>query len=190
MNEEKFPIEVSVGGYNRHIFFCEALEQQRFYGVCLHLIDAWKAGRLSDTEGDPNDVYCDCGVAMRRGRCEARDMREKELDAGHAIYYRPLLGTLERPTKDVTTEQSSDVARSSESYKRGWDAVGQRLGKRASQSASESVSAAPAEQEERVQNEYAQAISSEVRKLRANTPTKARGGKSLLEIARSMNHGK
>lgn len=118
MSEEvKIPVEMSVGGQNRHIHWCLAMNQRRFYGACLHLLDAYNAGRLK-----PEDVMGDCATAMARGDCEAANKRKQEIDADRAIFYVENTGTTDRPGV-VSNIGSAKVDEESENYKRGWEAL-------------------------------------------------------------------
>ena len=110
-------LDKSVGGKNRHSFWCNIHEQRRFYGSCLCLVNAYNAKRLN-----PDDRTQDCAIAMQKGRCEAVTMRDKEIEASKSLYY---LDPVVR--EEIASSQSID--KESDSYKRGWAQVGASLGK-------------------------------------------------------------
>lgn len=110
-----YPVDASVGGKNAFYHWCNEVEQSRNYGVCLHLLGAFKEGRLkSDVE-----ERGDCAYAMARGRCPAIAMREQELNVGQALYY--------KPRTNYTEPTQSTGLKDTEGYKRGWDKVGVSL---------------------------------------------------------------
>jgi len=117
-------ISLSKGGKNSHYFHCDYHEQRRAYGVCLHLI----AGR--DTTPD-SDSERTCVKAMKCGACQAMKMKRLEELAGGAVFYRPQLGTPERPyaSGQEPDGNRSVVDRNSDGYRRGWESVGRVLGK-------------------------------------------------------------
>ena len=115
---EFLPVEMSVGGKNRYIHFCDHMGQQRFYGVCLHLIESWRRGTLKlDRTVDPQG---ECAYYMERGTCAALAMRKEETQADRAIYYKP-----QRKLEDgIATIDANRIDRSNPNYIRGWNQAG------------------------------------------------------------------
>lgn len=119
------PKELSVGGQNRHYFFCDYYGQRRSYGSCIHLLNA---------EKQPLDMGSDeltCWKAMRSDRCKAQTMRQLEEAVDGSVFYSPRVGTLDRPFADQTVlgDVVSQDYKKSESYMRGWNQVGNALNK-------------------------------------------------------------
>ena len=113
MTEKHVSLSDGWSGRNRHKIFCEMVSSYRHYGVCAHLIGAYDAGRLV-----PEDVQGDCANAMKHGNCKAVAMRNEEIEAGHAIYYKS-----PRIRENPLDDDTKPVDTNSESYKRGWNAV-------------------------------------------------------------------
>lgn len=116
MSEEKIPIERSATTENKHTLWCSYNEQRRHYYACLWLCDAYKAGRIT-----PDDVQNDCAIAMQKGQCNAAKMRQEEITAGNALYF-----------KSGTRVDEQPITINKDSYKRGWEQVGAALGKKSS----------------------------------------------------------
>lgn len=108
--DAKLSIEVSKGGENRHIFWCDYLQQRRLYGTCLCLMDAHSAGRITPRA---EDAYADCASGISR-ECLAVVMRKEEVKAGRAIYFTP---RNEKPKHIINVDSSN------ESYRRGQSKV-------------------------------------------------------------------
>lgn len=119
------PKELSVGGQNRHYFFCDYYGQRRAYGSCIHLLSAEK----SAPEMDSNELTC--WKAMRTGKCKAKTMRQLEEAVNGAVFYSKRRGTLDHPFEDQTVlgEVLSQDYKKSDSYLRGWNQVGNALNK-------------------------------------------------------------
>lgn len=111
MSETKLTPRDSAKGENKHIHWCEPMEQKRFYSTCAHLVDAYNAKSLRP-EGD--SIHDDCAYAMERGRCPAVAMRKAEHEKGEAIYFKP---------SNAQFIASDKVDKNSISYKRGWNQV-------------------------------------------------------------------
>ncbi|MCG5512880.1 hypothetical protein [Ectothiorhodospira shaposhnikovii] len=114
--ENAVSVDQSVGNGNVHIHWCDALNQRRFYGSCLVTLEAWKKGEVS-TDAE-KDVRCDCAGAMNRNNCSAMKLRQEELTAGKAIYFKPLKRLEGMPALSMT------VDRTSPGFIRGWNAAG------------------------------------------------------------------
>lgn len=132
-----YPVDASVGGKNAFYHWCNEMEQSRNYGVCAHLLNAFKEGRLKAEVEERGD----CAYAMARGRCPAIAMREQELEAGKALYYKPRTNYKE-PVQSASLKDT-------EGYQRGWDRVGISL----RSSSQESPLAKPIRTVERVKKE-------------------------------------
>ncbi|MGZ8953108.1 MAG: hypothetical protein ACXW0Q_00320 [Methylovulum sp.] len=108
-------LDQSIGNNNRYTMWCDPLQQRRFYGGCLYLVNAYEAGRIT-----ADDRYCDCAQAMSKGNCNAIRMRQDEIAAGKSLYFQEAQIRPER--------LSSGNVENNESYQRGWDQVGRALG--------------------------------------------------------------
>jgi hypothetical protein len=119
-------LNLSKGGKNAHFFFCDYHEQRRAYGSCLTLIDG--RDTTQDTESERT-----CLKAMGCGSCPAVKMRRLEELAGGAVFYKPQLGTPERPYAgdESGVKPLKRVDKSGAGYRRGWQSVGRALGKEA-----------------------------------------------------------
>lgn len=111
-------LDKSIGGNNRHTFWCESHQQMRFYGTCLNLKDAYENGRIKPDTSHPQG---DCATAMCKGNCVAIKMREEEIAAGKSLYFKEAQIRTERIVRET---EGND-----ESYLRGWNQVGRSLGK-------------------------------------------------------------
>ena len=102
-----YPVAMSAGGDNTHSVWCNQLQQQKAYAACIHV-------NARNSEGKLSEAYSECATAIRRGYCEAVKMREKEKEAGEALFYVPRV----KPT-NVTKSDKSSL-----SYAKGWNLVG------------------------------------------------------------------
>lgn len=107
---ESLPIEISMGGKNKHTHWCEPLEQRRHYGACLHAIET-----LSGVEDSEGTIKEDCARQIGRGTCPAINMRKAEVSAGKALFYKSSSAV------EVPKEYRAD--KSSPSYVRGFNQV-------------------------------------------------------------------
>lgn len=115
---ETLPPEASMAGNNTVYCHCQALNKRSNYGVCLFTLKAHEEARLS-TDGE-------CHSVIGSGNCEARRYRQKERDAGKALFYKkreiPIVNVNERPEQG----SFSGADRNSQSFKRGWDRAGSK----------------------------------------------------------------
>ena len=81
MSKIKRPPEMSRSGTNQYYHPCRAVKASRHYGVCLFTIEAFERGQELKEAA--------CVKAMTKGTCPAMKMRQKERDAGKALYYIP-----------------------------------------------------------------------------------------------------
>jgi len=111
----------SVGGHNRFYQFCEFLGQQRNYGCCSGLVDAYLLGQLKIEKNENGErSLTSCAYAMKSGQCHAVAKRQLEVKLDAAIFYKD---------KIVHDEELTKPANKNESYWRGWSMVGNALGK-------------------------------------------------------------
>lgn len=103
-------IELSKQGDNSYAFFCEYHGQRRYYNVCLNLMER-------NVEAPEENT---CGHAMKCGSCEAKAMRQEEIEKDEAIYYVQRQGSLDRPKKPA---QELNVKINGDAYRRGWSLV-------------------------------------------------------------------
>lgn len=84
MNKDKFiPVEASSDGkQNAYYVHCAAVGHARAYASCLQLCANREDSRL-------NSIYSTCSGMISKRDCPAIEMRHKELEAGHAIYFYP-----------------------------------------------------------------------------------------------------
>jgi len=75
----KLPVEDSLGGVNRFYMHCEPTDSGMSYGVCRHIIQAFKENRLAG--------FSECVPYLESGACPAMKMLAQETEAGHAIFY-------------------------------------------------------------------------------------------------------
>lgn len=122
---ELVPVEMSQSGRNAYYQFCDARQQQVSYAVCLHTIDAYERQSLG------KDQFTDCQRYLCRDECPAKHMRNEEIKAGHALYFKERPSHVYESTKKVEVEgavSSGKYDMSNPGYARGWAMVGQRLG--------------------------------------------------------------
>jgi len=113
--DDKLSVSESKGLGNNHTMWCDKHDQRRHYGACIWQVEAYDEDRLETGE------HNDCANAMCAGNCVAKKMREEEIAAGHAIYFRE---------KNVVNKHESVVNTvKNDSYKRGWNQVGSSAGK-------------------------------------------------------------
>jgi len=106
----------SVGGQNRYYHFCTSNGQQRCYGVCAGMVDAYLEKRRWIMDEDEEDS---CAVAMKRGNCQALDKRKLERKLDKAIFYKE---------KQVFEHHvSTPPEKRDAGYWRGWNQVGASL---------------------------------------------------------------
>lgn len=126
MSEEIiYPVESSKSGKNAFYHHCDHRGQSASYAVCLHTLDAIDEGRIKE------DQFTDCQAACKTGMCEARRMRRKELDAGHALYFkeRTNINPANKRSEKEAQEQalcasSGKYDLTNPSFARGWNQVG------------------------------------------------------------------
>lgn len=72
---------VSAGGNNAYyIDTCPVVGHRPSYASCLAKVEQRKAGRLPTAQSD-------CSASIGRCECPAQGMRQKELDAGQAMFF-------------------------------------------------------------------------------------------------------
>lgn len=113
--EQVLPPEASRSGKNATYIGCEVRHARQNYGVCLFVIKAHDENTLDQNMKD-------CARAITGGYCQAETMRQKEKEAGRALFYK------EREIKvavvaDKPEQASRPVNKNSPSYIRGWNAV-------------------------------------------------------------------
>lgn len=122
---EFWPVEKSRSGTNAFYHFCPIRGAQQNYGLCMHILHAIDEGRVG------NDSFVDCQRACTRRDCDALKMRDEEIKAGHALYYKPRTNinpVNSRPEKEA--QESALIVSSGKydlnnpSYARGWHSVG------------------------------------------------------------------
>ena len=105
----------SVGGKNHFYQFCQFNGQQRCYGVCAGLVDAYLDRRPWTKEESNNQKSCI--NAMKRGNCVSLDKRKLERSLNVSIFFKP------KVIVDSTIDTSKPVKKN-DSYMRGWNQVG------------------------------------------------------------------
>jgi len=65
---------------NAHCHYCHITEQRHSYALCLHKMALRKNGRLKED-------WSDCSASIGKKTCPAIDMREREVEKGHALYF-------------------------------------------------------------------------------------------------------
>lgn len=68
------------GKRNAFAKYCSFVEHNKNFAVCLNLIERRKQGELDAS-------YTSCSNAISNRVCQALQMRNEELDVGHAIYF-------------------------------------------------------------------------------------------------------
>lgn len=111
--------EQSIGMGNRYIHHCDIYDSRRFYGICLHIIEATQIGSLRPDYSTPMG---DCAVQVDKGICPALVMRRQEIAAGAPLFYEES----DRPEAAISTTK---IAREIHQYMRGWNRVGNAIGK-------------------------------------------------------------
>lgn len=69
------------GKLNAHYHHCPVVQRSTGYANCLHLIESSKNHKLSI-------MYSSCEEAIRSNGCQAMLMREQEIKAGKAIFFK------------------------------------------------------------------------------------------------------
>lgn len=87
--------EQSRSGMNQYYHKCSAVKSSRHYGVCLFTIEAFERKQELKEAA--------CVKAMAKGTCPAMKMRQKERDAGKALYYIP---HVQKDVGEVKTKES------------------------------------------------------------------------------------
>jgi hypothetical protein len=100
---------------NAHYLFCTANEQRRNYAACVYLVKRIEDGALDELKDDATSCY----NHVKKGRCNAVKMREREIEAGHALFF--------TPKRQIEIQQPSDANKSSEGYTRGWNNAGRHV---------------------------------------------------------------
>lgn len=117
--EQILPPDASRSGVNTVYVPCAIRNARQHYGVCLNIIKANNEDRLSES--------CkDCARAILHGNCPSDKMRQEELKAGKALYFVPRVERVAKTSNDDGVTTAVNVDRSSESYQRGWNAVGKK----------------------------------------------------------------
>lgn len=80
MDNENYPVEASATGKNAYMHACDIVQQRVPFAACCIRIQDRKAGRLSKE-------LATCSAAIGKRECPAMAMRQRELDAGKAIYF-------------------------------------------------------------------------------------------------------
>lgn len=111
----KHPPQASEGGDNSYIHPCDIYNGRRHYAVCLNIINKQESGQ-------PNLWEANCNAAITGRRCPAVAMRDKEQDAGEALYYAPREPSLLKRAKDLIFDRS---------YQIGWAKPGPSNGPKA-----------------------------------------------------------
>lgn len=78
IDDTVYPLEASTSGSNAHCVHCSTGYSGN-YAVCLHKIACVKRGAPTSNP--------DCDTAIKNRTCEAIHMREKEVEAGHALFF-------------------------------------------------------------------------------------------------------
>ncbi|WP_354734634.1 hypothetical protein [Acinetobacter nosocomialis] len=79
--EEPLDVELSKSGTNAYYCdFCPHTGNRPNYAACLNRIERVQ-------KGDDKEMEVVCTVAIHRHHCEALEMREREIEAGKALYY-------------------------------------------------------------------------------------------------------
>ena len=109
------PITASLDGKrNAFTHACKHTQQSRHYASCLHI-----ASPDSKKSEHFKTLYSDCITAVDKGLCPAVDMRNKEIEAGKALYFKERVRHIGQKLIDAaftamggrspTTEQSEKV---------------------------------------------------------------------------------
>lgn len=74
------------GKRNAHSFHCDVTANMQQYAVCLSKAERLKQGTLNLA------LHAACVSAIQNNTCPAQAMRTKEIEAGHAIYFKQRTG--------------------------------------------------------------------------------------------------
>lgn len=107
---DRLPTSKSYGGDNTWVVPCDVYNGRRHYAVCLRIIQRKE-------ENNPHTWEPDCNRAIACLECPALEMRDKEEDAGYALYYEPRDESRFAPMKN-----DPDLI-FSKSYQRGWGSI-------------------------------------------------------------------
>jgi hypothetical protein len=77
--EKEIPIELSMSGHNSFYFHCNTYHGRSNFAVCQHTIDAVEAERVQ--------LRSECPTAIACGTCPAMGMRQREREAGRALFF-------------------------------------------------------------------------------------------------------
>lgn len=79
--KDPLDVELSKSGTNAYYCdFCPHTGNRPNYAACLNRIERVQGG-------DEKEMEAVCTVAIHRHHCEALEMREREIEAGQALYY-------------------------------------------------------------------------------------------------------
>lgn len=176
MSTAQLPPEASRAGKNRYYHECEPVGSSRHYGICLFTIEAFERGQKL--------MEAPCVNAIKAGTCPALAMREREREAGRALYF-----VEADPAKAVDRAAAQrernavSVDKSHPSYQRGFS--GNAWGSKASRSKAgqESSSVKPALEKrttEQVQFDGASIVNALMNETRTLEIVK----QDMLELAR------
>lgn len=125
-----FPPEASMSGRNSIYQFCDERQQQVSYAVCLHTLKKIESGTM------PKDQFVECQRAYTHNNCPAKVMRQQEIDAGQALFFKERPRHITDPVTEEKANKSGGAVSSGKydmsdpGYARGW-AIGGRDGYRA-----------------------------------------------------------
>lgn len=119
VTEEFYTVDQSCRGDNTFYVSCDVVEHSQNYAVCLHVL-----GKLKRGESFTKDSFTDCRKAIACGKCPAIAMRQAEMEANRALYFRPKTNKapVERPPiKPERTPAWQQRQSQSDSYRRGYE---------------------------------------------------------------------